>query len=281
MEGHKKTPNNAGVTYFKWVPQTRMLLLNTCLDKQVWTAGHGKKGKLYQDVCTILQTIPNYEEEFETLTWRKCQAEFEGNLKAYKENKQSVPFRSGSAEDHLRWHDVMEEVCSLEAMHVETQAEVQSSTSVAVKRQQQDLKTAGEVVRTANYTKFVDAQRKKVKKPKIAPNKDVTLLDDSDSDAVSEVEKKVSPTDRLANALAMKLEADIAKENATQQQPLPDSAHAPVLTQSTVPSSKYMLSSFGIIKEIVELIGAVDAQLVDRYVEQLTAFGFETPQCKG
>ena len=49
-------------------------------------------------------------------------------------------------------------------------------------------------------------------------------------------------------------------------------------TQSTVPSSKYMLSSFGIIKEIVELIGAVDAQLVDRYVEQLTAFGFETPQ---
>ena len=42
MEGHKKTPNNAGVTYFKWVPQTRMLLLNTCLDKQVWTAGHGK-----------------------------------------------------------------------------------------------------------------------------------------------------------------------------------------------------------------------------------------------
>ena len=35
MEGHKKTPNNAGVTYFKWVPQTRMLLLNTCLDKQV------------------------------------------------------------------------------------------------------------------------------------------------------------------------------------------------------------------------------------------------------
>ena len=39
-----------------------------------------------------------------------------------------------------------------------------------------------------------------------------------------------------------------------------------------------MLSSFGIIKEIVELIGAVDAQLVDRYVEQLTVFGFETPQ---
>ena len=87
----------------------------------------------------------------------------------------------------------MEEVCSLEARHVETQAEVQSSTSVAVKRQQQDLKTAGELVRTANYTKFVDAQRKKFKKPKISPNKDVTLPDDSDSDTVSELDKKISP----------------------------------------------------------------------------------------
>ena len=80
-------------------------------------------------------------------------------MKAYKE---SVPFRSGTAEDHLKWHDLMEEICSLEALHVEHQAAVK--TSVAIKRQKQDLKTAGELMRTVNYTKFVDAQRKKHKK---------------------------------------------------------------------------------------------------------------------
>ena len=45
----------------------------------------------------------------------------------------------------------------------------------------------------------------------------MTLLDESDSDAVSKHDKKISPTDKLANALAMKLEADIAKESSKQQ----------------------------------------------------------------
>ena len=81
----EKLTNNSGGNKLKWDPQTRMLLVNTCLDKEVWTARHGGKpeGKSFQDVCTILEVIPDDEEDFETITWCKSQAEFEANLKLH------------------------------------------------------------------------------------------------------------------------------------------------------------------------------------------------------
>ena len=53
------------------------------------------------------------------------------------------------SEDHGRWHDVMEEIASLEAQNIE-------DTGVLVEQDakslQQDLKAAGELVRQGEYT---------------------------------------------------------------------------------------------------------------------------------
>ena len=121
------------------------MLLQCCLDKEVWTHVHGSKMKIFQDVCTVLQTIPNHEESFSKLNWRKCQTEFDTNLALYKADQSTFPFNSGTAEDHTRWHDVMEEIACLETQHSEEFAmpREQSNTDL-----QKDLKAAGELVRS-------------------------------------------------------------------------------------------------------------------------------------
>ena len=156
VSAKKAVPDKSRMKYFKWDCKTRMLLLNECLDKQVWTHPYGRKGKIFQDVCIVLKAIPNYEEIFSSLTWHKCHDEFDYNLASYKRDSESVPFKSGSSEDHRRWHDVMEENASLEAQKIE-------DTGVLVEQDakslQQDLKAAGELVRQGEYTKFVTNKR--------------------------------------------------------------------------------------------------------------------------
>ena len=59
-EVKEKLPNNSGGNKLKWDPQTRMLLLNTCLDKEVWTARHGEslKGNLFRMCALFVRSFP-------------------------------------------------------------------------------------------------------------------------------------------------------------------------------------------------------------------------------
>ena len=70
------------------------------MDSTTW---RGKlEGKSFQDVCTILQVIPNDEEDFETITWRKGQAEFEPNLKLH--NTRNWFPSNPEQVNHFKWH---------------------------------------------------------------------------------------------------------------------------------------------------------------------------------
>jgi len=62
------------------------------------------------DVCCILRTYPNYEKRFETLTWRKCEDEYNRNVKLYQADRKAVPFQSGTDAEHTEWEDLMEEL---------------------------------------------------------------------------------------------------------------------------------------------------------------------------
>ena len=75
-----------------------------------WTVSYGTTQKVFQDVCDILKTFQNLEEHFEALTWRKCQEEFSRNVASYKADREAVPFRSGSSEEHTKWQSKMEEI---------------------------------------------------------------------------------------------------------------------------------------------------------------------------
>ena len=100
----EKLTNDSEGNKLKWDPQTRMLLMNTCLDKEVWTARHGGKpeGKSFQDVCTILEVILDDKANFETITWCKSQAEFEANLKLH--NTRNWFPSNPEQVNHFKWH---------------------------------------------------------------------------------------------------------------------------------------------------------------------------------
>ena len=106
----RSTPDNREKKYFKWTMETRLLLLRECRDKEVWSITHGQTVRVWADIATILRNIPTYEETFVRLTWRKCQEEFDRNLAVYTTEKEGVPFRSGSDEQHCEWHDIMDEI---------------------------------------------------------------------------------------------------------------------------------------------------------------------------
>jgi hypothetical protein len=168
----KKVPVNSGMKYFKWTCQTRMFLLHQCLDKEVWKCSYGQKAKKFEDVCTVLKKIANFEDVFASITWRKCQEEFESNISQYQLDKSAVPFNSGTAEDHTRWQDVMEEISTLVAEYYEENGGGKAQTQQSL---QQDLKVAGELVRNAECSNFVTSKTKSAKRGKVS-NKDVMLV---------------------------------------------------------------------------------------------------------
>ena len=270
VQQQKKAPDNTGKQYFKWNCETRIMLLQCCLDKEVWTHVHGSKMKIFQDVCTVLQTIPNHEESFSKLNWRKCQTEFDTNLALYKADQSTFPFNSGTAEDHTRWHDVMEEIACLETQHSEkfSISREQSNTDL-----QKDPKTAGELVTFSDYTTFLNNRsRANNKRPKLSRQQDVQVVY-SDVDVDSYKPPILTPTDRLATALALKLESDLKKEKETsiQSAPVP-----PPHAQSN--QAQYYVSSFQTIQEMLQLVGTTDHTVLETYASKLIEFGFDTPQ---
>ena len=73
----------------------------TGVDSRAWQERETVSG------CLHHPPNPNYEEEFETLTWRKCQAEFEGNLKAYKKDKQYVLLKPYMSKARQKYSQVL------------------------------------------------------------------------------------------------------------------------------------------------------------------------------
>ena len=109
----KKVPNNAGKKYFKWEMETRALLLIEAREKEVWDVPYSQNEKVWTDICTILKSYPNYEVTFQNLNWRRCEEEYCRSVAAYAADRRGVPFRSGKAEQHEQWHNIMEEIFEL------------------------------------------------------------------------------------------------------------------------------------------------------------------------
>ena len=66
------------------------MLLIECRDKEVWTIPYKNKQKVWQEVCDVLKTYPNFESTFAKLNWRKCAQEFERNVQSYSADKDAV-----------------------------------------------------------------------------------------------------------------------------------------------------------------------------------------------
>ena len=83
----------------------------------------------------------------------------------------------------------------------------------------------------------------------------------------------MTPTDRLATALALKLESDLEKEKQTSVQSAPI---LPPHAQSN--QAQYYVSSFQTIQEMLQLVGTTDHTVLETYASKLIEFGFDTPQ---
>ena len=66
--------------------------------------------QVWMDVCCVLRTYPNYEKSFETLTWGKCEDQYNRNDHLYQADRKAVPFQSGSNKEYTEWGDQMEEI---------------------------------------------------------------------------------------------------------------------------------------------------------------------------
>ena len=83
----------------------------------------------------------------------------------------------------------------------------------------------------------------------------------------------MTPTDRLATALALKLESDLKKEKETsiQSAPVP-----PPHAQSN--QAQYCVPSFQTIQEMLQLLGTTDQSVLATYASKFIEFGFDTSQ---
>ena len=106
-EKPKSIPNNAGKTYFKWSMAERNMLLRECAYAEVWNFPQRQKSAKRRDICTILKAVPNFKETLENLDWRKCQNEYDINVKLYTDEGEAYRFRSGDDKQHTQWEDII------------------------------------------------------------------------------------------------------------------------------------------------------------------------------
>ena len=218
------------------------MLLKVCLDKEVWGLGHGETMKTWRDVVTILQAIPNYEQKFAGLTWRRAKDEWEDMWAQYLKNREEVPYQSGSAEQYEEWKDVME--CIYQLTGDEDVVEQGVNSKADLKQRDKDMAAAGEMIRSKNLNQF---------KKRAHQN-----LPDRAEDGKRPAH---SPMDQLCIGMSAFLESQTPTEVKVQQ-----------------PSKKYKLSSFGDeVKNVLELVGMKDQELLNEYARNLIFNGFETP----
>ena len=144
--------------------ETRALLLIEACEKEVWDVPYSQNEKVWTDIRTILKSYPNYEVTFQNLNWRRCEEEYCRSVAAYAADRQGVPFRSGTAEQHEQWHNIMKEVFELKCdkeVALDIEPEQQQSDPKQVEK---DMKAVGELIRSTALDKF----RKRAVRPKAA-----------------------------------------------------------------------------------------------------------------
>ena len=133
------------------------------------------------------------------------------------------------------------------------------------KTTEKDMQAAGELICGRQLDTFVQkgAGRKKKSRTDGALKKPASYKDHYDSDSSTQSVEVLSATDRLANAVAAKLEAETE-------------ATAPSTTHQSV-QFKYALSSFTDNEQLMRQAGILNEQLLALYVQTLEDWGFETP----
>ena len=203
---------------------SRILLLLEARDNKVCTTPYKQNKKVWRESTTILQTYPNYERVFETLNWRKCVDEYKRNIDLYEKDRVGISFRSGSAEQHQQWHDLMEEIFELKGDSIKIFDDVPAKDPIIdVKQTEKDLKAAGEFLRgdeLENFRTKRSAKRSTTPASKKARAKSPVDEHSSDYDSAAEgtKPKELSPQDQLALALTAKLQADL--ENSKPRAPV-------------------------------------------------------------
>ena len=118
-------------------------------------------------IATILTTIPNLQEDLATLYYRKCQKEFITNVNNYLQHRDRWTFKSGDAEQHTEWQDLMEDIVQLTfpgdklPACISENMEEQDLPSTELKEREQDMKLVGEIMRNIELSKFSGKTRKR------------------------------------------------------------------------------------------------------------------------
>ena len=176
-------------------------------------------------------------------------------MQSYTADKDGAPFKSGSDEQHQAWHDIIEEIIKfIESFKEKNTEQPPLPTAADLKEREQDLKEAGEMLR---------GDRRKLQKRRAKRQKVSTKSQQVDYNSDSEDVQVLTPTDRLANALSAKLEAE------TKQVGTPATFnHAP---------PKLPLTSFTDNRHVLNCAGISNKQIVHTYCQKLDDFGFKTP----
>ena len=106
----KNVPNNTGKEYFRWNMTTRNLLLREAHSREPWMVSYKERSKAWTELTTILKSIPSLQEELATLDYWKRHKEFITNDYNYFEHRDGWTFKSGDAEQHIEWQDIMEDI---------------------------------------------------------------------------------------------------------------------------------------------------------------------------
>ena len=187
------------------------------------------------------------------------------NMALYRQDENAAPFKSGSAESHRTWHDLMGEIVTLSGDidilgHDESVAPDdvhERHAHVNLKDRAADLAKAGELLRDTEVSRHSNSFKR---------TSSFGSLDDLDLEE-TRPSKKISPMDRLANAVSASLEASLKPPTPTQ-----------VLTPQQPQVQKPLLSDYATNADVLAVLGPQDAQLIASYLNQLNVFGFDSPE---
>jgi hypothetical protein len=164
----------------------------------------------------------------------------------YCRNREQVPFKSGSAEEHEEWQTTMECIYELrqDGQLVE---EVDVCSKQEERQRDKDMSAAGEMLRDTNIHQF----KKKLKLMSPANKDDNNVAGGSTGDA-----QRLSPMEQRSAGMVS----------------------TPKHVNIEPTKTKFKLSNFGDdVFNVLALVGIKDADVVQFYAQQLIENGYETP----